>query len=368
MFPHLAQKPRYAPPVLAHELGVACFSLAASLPRTLEQRASLARMALPLTHLNPLCAPLLAPGRSPPLGSCSCAHTPTLPASVPCLLQPCRLIPAHPCSSAHSAPPRTHCSTRAAASPASIPAARSGRHQPCLPVLAPLPGACTPLLGSHVCAVACARICRTLAGSLCPHSNRAALHRRFPPRLPCSGAALPRAHPRLSPCRTWSCEPLAPALTSSTSRARLLRPLLTSARSPATAASRPDLVPLARAPPEPSARACRSPGAACSCAPSRALLPPASRDARARAAWARQLAPLTPGAACSCAPRANAAHRSGRATACRAVPHVGPPTRRRRHRVPAVVAAQAGGGEGRREREKEIGAAGGGKRRREMPG
>jgi hypothetical protein len=35
-----------------------------------------------------------------------------------------------------------------------------------------------------------------------------ALHRRFPLHLSCSGVALPRAHPRLSPCRTCSCEPL----------------------------------------------------------------------------------------------------------------------------------------------------------------
>jgi hypothetical protein len=75
-------------PVLAQGLGVACFGLAALLSRTLEPRASLARMALPLTCLNPLCAPLFAPGRSPPLGSCSCAHTPTPLASVPCLLRP----------------------------------------------------------------------------------------------------------------------------------------------------------------------------------------------------------------------------------------------------------------------------------------
>jgi hypothetical protein len=42
VFPHLAQKPHYAPPVLAQELGVACFGLAASLPYTTEPRACLA--------------------------------------------------------------------------------------------------------------------------------------------------------------------------------------------------------------------------------------------------------------------------------------------------------------------------------------
>jgi hypothetical protein len=55
VFPHLAQKPRYAPPVLAQELGVACFGLAVSFPRihapapTLLRRA---RAALPVrSHL-----------------------------------------------------------------------------------------------------------------------------------------------------------------------------------------------------------------------------------------------------------------------------------------------------------------------------
>jgi hypothetical protein len=90
-------------------------------PRTPEPRAPLARIALLLTRLKPSCAPLLAPGHSPPLESCSCAHTLTPPASAPCLLQPCRVIPAHPCSSAHSAPPHMCCSTRAPASPAFAP-------------------------------------------------------------------------------------------------------------------------------------------------------------------------------------------------------------------------------------------------------
>jgi hypothetical protein len=42
VFPHLAQKPRYALPVLAQELGVACFGLAASLLYTTKPRAFLA--------------------------------------------------------------------------------------------------------------------------------------------------------------------------------------------------------------------------------------------------------------------------------------------------------------------------------------
>jgi hypothetical protein len=90
-------------------------------PRTPEPRASLARIALLLTRLKPPCTSLLAPGRSPPLESCSCTHTLTPPASAPCLLQPCRVVPTHPRSSAHSAPPRTCCSTRAPASPAFAP-------------------------------------------------------------------------------------------------------------------------------------------------------------------------------------------------------------------------------------------------------
>jgi hypothetical protein len=57
------------------------------LQRTPEPRASLARIALLLTRLNPPCMSLLVPGRSLPLGSCSCTHTPTPPASAPCLLQ-----------------------------------------------------------------------------------------------------------------------------------------------------------------------------------------------------------------------------------------------------------------------------------------
>jgi hypothetical protein len=91
-------------------------------PRTPEPRASLARIALLLTRLKPPCTSLLAPGRSPPLESCSCTHTLTPPASAPCLLQPCRVVPAHPRSSAHFALPRTCCSTRAPASPAFAPA------------------------------------------------------------------------------------------------------------------------------------------------------------------------------------------------------------------------------------------------------
>jgi hypothetical protein len=90
-------------------------------PRTSEPRASLACIALLLSHLKPPCTSLLAPGRSPPLESCSCTHTPTPPTSAPCLLQPCRVVPAHPRTSAHSAPPRTCYSIRASASPAFAP-------------------------------------------------------------------------------------------------------------------------------------------------------------------------------------------------------------------------------------------------------
>jgi hypothetical protein len=91
-------------------------------PRTPEPRASLARIALLLTRLKPPCTSLLALGRSPSLESCSCTHTPMPPESAPCLLQPWHVIPSHPRSSAHSAPPRTCCSTRAPASPTFAPA------------------------------------------------------------------------------------------------------------------------------------------------------------------------------------------------------------------------------------------------------
>jgi hypothetical protein len=57
-------------------------------PRMPEPRAFLARIALLLTRLKPPCTSLLATGRSPPLEFCSCTHTPTPPASVPCLLRP----------------------------------------------------------------------------------------------------------------------------------------------------------------------------------------------------------------------------------------------------------------------------------------
>jgi hypothetical protein len=50
------------------------------------------------------------------------------------LLRPCRVIPAHPCSSAHTAPPRTRCSTRALASAAPSPApyVRAPTEPPCI--------------------------------------------------------------------------------------------------------------------------------------------------------------------------------------------------------------------------------------------
>jgi hypothetical protein len=55
--------------------------------RTSEPCASVARISLLLSHLKPPSPSLLAPGRSPPLESCSCPHTLTPPASVPCLLR-----------------------------------------------------------------------------------------------------------------------------------------------------------------------------------------------------------------------------------------------------------------------------------------
>jgi hypothetical protein len=177
------------------------------------------------------------------------------------------------------------------------------------------PDACTPLLGSHVCAVACTRICRTLAGSLCPRSNRAALHRRFPPA--CLALAplflgLTRAHalacatrayfqaaptPGLPPLCCARCgrrspspgaQPLPPAaLTWCHSLARhpsQRRPPLGPSRPPAPAPSRPpDLAHVARL--EPPAPARRASAAA-------ARLP---RRPRARA-WARSPALWPPSA------------------------------------------------------------------------
>jgi hypothetical protein len=97
-------------------------------PRTPEPCASLARVALLLTRLNLPCAPLLAPGCSPPLGSRSCARTlaPSAPARFahpphqltlpPALLR--REPPAHavpPCAGARSLPSRPALLCRAAA-------------------------------------------------------------------------------------------------------------------------------------------------------------------------------------------------------------------------------------------------------------
>jgi hypothetical protein len=92
-------------------------------PRTPELRTSLARITLLLTRLNPPCAPLLAPGRSPPLGSCSCAHTPTPPVSAPRLLQRLFL----PSSRAHPAPVPAHACSRVARS---LRAANARLHTP----------------------------------------------------------------------------------------------------------------------------------------------------------------------------------------------------------------------------------------------
>jgi hypothetical protein len=97
-------------------------------PCTPEPCASLARIALLLTRLNPPCAPLLAPGCSPPLGSRSCvrtlalsaparsAHRPHLLTLPPALLR--REPPPHavpPCASARSLPSRPALLCRAAA-------------------------------------------------------------------------------------------------------------------------------------------------------------------------------------------------------------------------------------------------------------
>jgi hypothetical protein len=105
-------------------------------PRTPEPRASVARIVLRLTRLNPPCAPLLVPGRSPPLGSCSCAHMPTPPASAPYLLQRLFL----PSSRAQPAPVSAHARSRVARTHSE-----------------PQTHACTgPVLLLHLCAPRCA--------------------------------------------------------------------------------------------------------------------------------------------------------------------------------------------------------------------
>jgi hypothetical protein len=164
-------------------------------PRTHEPRASLARTVLLLTHLNPPCAPLLAPGRSPPLGSCSCAHTPTPPVSAPCLLQRLFL----PSSRAHPAPVPAH------ACPASRALAPSRKRTPALaqrPSPAPLAAACSraaraarPRSAAHP-AAACLLwppLCSTpsrprVQASLCAHTPAPAgperQSRAAPPRQP----------------------------------------------------------------------------------------------------------------------------------------------------------------------------------------
>jgi hypothetical protein len=164
-------------------------------PRTPEPRASLARIALLLTRLNTPCAPLLAPGRSHPLGSCSCAHTPTPPVSAPCLLQRLFL----PSSRAHPVPGPAHACSR-------IARARSE----------PQTHACThrqlPRVTARTLAPPARRRPRSAPALLANRSSPALARSRVPP-----GAAGAPFHPR----------------------ACLLRPPFTSARGPAAAASRP---------------------------------------------------------------------------------------------------------------------------------
>jgi hypothetical protein len=155
-------------------------------PRTPEPRASLARIALQLTRLNPPCAPLLVPGRSPPLGSCSCAHTPTPPASAPYLLQRLFL----PSSRAHSAPVSAHACSRVARTHSE-----------------PQTHACSgPVLLLHLCAPRCAPPRRT---NIClrVHPGAAARLRRGEPPLLAPPSAAPAPAARLHSPTLTRCAP-----------------------------------------------------------------------------------------------------------------------------------------------------------------
>jgi hypothetical protein len=153
VFPHLAQKPRYAPPVLTQELGVACFGLGASLPRMPEPRApqlhvcratarlrhslqrlpralsSRAHASTPATQRQPLPLPTRAPARS--ARYCSRRLGPRCPAPalqlLPALLtssrlcrRPCAPL-AHPCRAA-----LLQCLLAAARAPVLPPKSASG--------------------------------------------------------------------------------------------------------------------------------------------------------------------------------------------------------------------------------------------------
>jgi hypothetical protein len=159
------------------------------------------------------------------------------------LFRPCRVIPAHPCSSARSAPPRTRCSTRAPASatPSPTPCVRAPTEPPCIAgfprlahsrapprvlappgptpasrwrhsVLAPaLPARPASAPTARLCCATTPRLSRPPAHACSAHLRAACLgppaerpHQRCP-RAPCtvtrcaSARALPRTGSLLSP-------------------------------------------------------------------------------------------------------------------------------------------------------------------------
>jgi hypothetical protein len=187
-------------------------------------------------------ATTLSPGRSPPLGSCSCAHTPTPPASAPCLLQRLFLpssrahpvpVPAHAYSRVARArsEPQTHacCLTHTPGPLRAPPRARSRHHlpRPCSGA-APTRRRCQPTASASAQPAAWVR-------SALPALPRA-------PRLPRSapGPASPLGAAPPGACRARSAclraEPLLP------------RPASARARAPAHARPRaPEHPPCARA-------------------------------------------------------------------------------------------------------------------------
>jgi hypothetical protein len=209
-----------------------------------------------LTRLDPPSAPLLASGRSPPLGSCSCAHTPTPPVSAPCLLQRLFL----PSSRAHPAPVPAHAYSHVA---------RALSERKRTPALAQRPGP-TSL------AAACSRATRVARPRSAAHPAAACL--LWPPLCStctrcawaaraCATPAEPAPHP--APPRTRACarEPAASARRPLGSRQPPLRRAAAAPAAPAPTRCRPaqellraqpPLAPaLAHARPRPRARARR---------------------------------------------------------------------------------------------------------------
>jgi hypothetical protein len=139
-------------------------------------RASLARIALLLMRLKPLCTSLLAPGRSPPLEFCSCTHTPTPPASMPCLLRPpntcthCKLLRV---TTRTLAPPARHRSRSALAPLARARRAHTHPHRARRPppVLRRSRAAPTPYVLAHQLSSHCSLGC-SCSAALTPAAAR----------------------------------------------------------------------------------------------------------------------------------------------------------------------------------------------------